>query len=324
MKKYKLSNGLTVLHKKTPSKSVAIEVMIQVGSNYEPLNILGVSHFLEHMIFEGTKKRPTSREITNEIEKLGGYFNAYTSTDRTAFHIKSLAKHFDKSLDVISDIITQPLFKEKAIEKEKDVILKEIHMVLDDPRFYQWILFQKSLFKKHPAGRPTTGTPLTVKNLTKEGLVNHYEGNYTAENMIVSVVGGVDNILPKIEKSFSTLKSSKPKIESFSYEFNGKQETFVEKKKTLSAYMILGYKIPPRLHKDTYVLDVVASILGRGQSGKIFDEIRNKRGLSYEVGVNCESTSDHGFFSVHASINKEKIKLATDLILKEIKKINIS
>ena len=155
MKKYVLKNGLTALFSKNSSKSVAVEVMFKVGSNDETKKIFGISHFLEHMLFEGTKNRKDSREIANEIEKYGAEFNAYTSGDRTAFFIKIINKKFEIALDILSDMVVNPLFSKKMVEKEKRVISKEINMVTDDPKQYQWILFQKNLFEKHPAKNPT-------------------------------------------------------------------------------------------------------------------------------------------------------------------------
>jgi len=206
MKKYKLKNRITILFEKNRSKSVAVEVMVKVGSNDENIEINGISHFLEHMLFEGTKKRKDSREIANEIEKYGAEFNAYTSNDRTAFFIKIINMRFDKALDILSDMIINPLFSKKTIEKEKQVILKEINMVTDDPRQHQWMLFQKNLFEKHPARNPTYGAVAAVKNLNRKKINDYYNKYYIPNNMIISVVGNIDNVKQKIEKYFSSLK----------------------------------------------------------------------------------------------------------------------
>ena len=174
MHKYTLKNGLTLLFEKRATKTTAVEVTVKTGSNNESKKINGISHFIEHMLFEGTKTRKSSREIANEIEKLGGELNAYTSNERTAFFAKVLNKHFDKALEILSDIIKNPLFDKKNIEKERKVILKEINLVTDEPRFHQWILFQKTLFKKHPSKNPTYGTVEAVKTITKKDLLNYY------------------------------------------------------------------------------------------------------------------------------------------------------
>src|SRR3989338_11032210 len=166
MEKHMLKNGAALIFEKNASKSVAVEVMFRFGSNFEGKKTLGLAHFLEHMLFEGTKNRKDSREIANEIEKYGGEVNAYTTGDRTAFFIKIISKRFDIALDILSDMIANPVFDEKIIEKEKQVVLKEINMVTDDSRLHQWILFQKTLFYKHPAKHPTYWTAEAVKSFS--------------------------------------------------------------------------------------------------------------------------------------------------------------
>ena len=322
MKKYKLKNGITLIFEKNSSKSVAVEVMFKVGSNYESKQVAGISHFLEHMLFEGTKKRKNSREIANEIEKYGGEFNAYTAGDRTAFFIKIIDKRFDTALDILSDMIANPIFDEKTIEKEKQVILKEINMVDDEPRLHQWILFQKTLFDKHPAKNPTYGNVETVKSFDRKHISDYYFSHYMPNNMIISVVGNIEDVKSKIEKYFG---NSNPrellKRQIVKEPLQTKVKKFVEKKKTHSSYIVLGYKTVPWKHKDSYVFDVVTAILGRGQSGWIFDEIRNKRGLAYQVGVNNEHEMDYGMFAVYAGLDKNKIEKAKKIILQQFRRL---
>ena len=323
MKKYKLRNGITIIFEKNRSKSVAIEVMFKVGSNYENKESSGISHFLEHMLFEGTKKRKDSTTIANEIEKYGAEFNAYTTNDRTVFYIKIISKKFDKAIDILSDIVANPLFSKKTIEKEKQIILKEINMVTDDPRQHQWILFQKNLFEKHPAKNPTYGTVKAVKNFNRKKIIDYYSKHYIPNNMIISVVGNIDNVKQKIEKHFSSLKPKKlvPR-KKVKEPLKKKITKFVEKRKTNSSYIVLGYKSVPRTHKDSYVFDVTTSILGRGQSGWIFNEIRNKRGLAYYLGVQNESEDDYGFFAVFAGLDKKNIGITKEIILQQFKKLD--
>jgi|TARA_B100001964_G_scaffold204528_1_gene234301 predicted Zn-dependent peptidase len=323
MKKYVLKNGLTVLFSKNSSKSVAVEVMFKVGSNDESKKIFGISHFLEHMLFEGTKNRKDSREIANEIEKYGAEFNAYTSGDRTAFFIKIINKKFEIALDILSDMVANPLFSKKMVEKEKQVISKEINMITDDPKQYQWILFQKNLFKKHPAKNPTCGTVESVKSFNRNIIINYYDKHYTPNNIIISVVGNVDNVKEKIEKYFSNLKPKKTSLRKrINDPLQTKPNRFTEKRKIHNSYMVLGYKTVPRLHKDSYILDVITAILGRGQSGWIFDEIRNKRGLAYQVGVLNEHDPDYGFFAVFAGLDKKNIEKAKEITLQQFRKLD--
>src|SRR3989338_8941603 len=273
MEKCRLKNGITLIFEKNSSKSVAVEVMFKFGSNFESKKTAGIAHFLEHMLFEGTKNRKDSREIANEIEKYGGEFNAYTTGDRTAFFIKIINKRFEKALDILSDMVANPLFDKKIIEKEKQVILKEINMVTDDLRLHQWILFQKTLFERHPAKNPTYGSVSTVKSFNAKHVSDYYFSHYIPNNMIISIVGNVNNVKEKIEKYFGSLKPKRIITRTKVKEpLQTKIKKFVEKKKTLNSYMVLGYKSVPRTHKDSYVFDVITAILGRGQSGWIFDE----------------------------------------------------
>lgn len=322
MKKYKLKNGITVIFEKNSSKSVAVEVMFKVGSNDESKEIAGISHFLEHMLFEGTKNRKDSREIANEIEKYGAEFNAYTSENRTAYFIKIINKRFEIALDILSDMVANPLFSKKMIEKEKKVILKEINMVIDDPKQYQWILLQKNLFEKHPTKNPTYGTKVAVKDLNRDIIIDYYNKHYTPNNMIISIVGNVNHIKEKIEKYFNNLKSKKLSSRKRIKEPQQKRiKKVVEKRKIYNSYMVLGYKTVPRLNKDSYVLDVINAILGRGQSGWVFEEIRNKRGLAYQVGVHNDPEDDYGTFSVFAGLDKKNIEKAKNLILQQFRKL---
>lgn len=322
MEKYRLGNGINVIFEKNMSKSVAIEVMFKVGSNDESKEISGISHFLEHMLFEGTKKRKNSRAIAIEIEKYGAEFNAYTSNERTAFFIKIINKRLDIALDILSDMVTNSLFNKKNIEKEKKVILKEINMVNDDPKQYQWILFQKNLFEKHPAKNPAYGTVKAVKNLNRNIIMDYYTKHYTPNNMVISVVGNVSNIKEKISKYFGSLKPKKiAQRKKVAEPLQKRIKKFVEKRKIYSSYMVLGYKTVSRMHKDSYVLDVITSVLGKGQSGWIFEEIRNKHGLAYQVGVQNELEGDFGFFAVFAGLDKKNIGKAKKIMLQQFRKL---
>lgn len=322
MEKHIFKNGLTLLFEKRNTNTVAVEMTVKVGSNNETKNINGISHFIEHMMFEGTKKRTTSKEISSEIEKLGGELNAYTSNERTSFFVKILDKHFEKALDVLSDMMQNPLFLEKSIEKERKVILKEIDMVRDEPRFHQWTLFQKTLYKKHPAKNPTYGTIEAVSNIKRKDLVDYYNSYYKPNNMIISIVGNVKDVKNKVQNSFNNFK--KAKIKKILKITEPKQKKAIrksEKKKLFSSYMILGYKTAKRFEKESYVLDVIYSVLGRGQSGRLFEEIRNKQGLAYEVGVQHEASMDYGFFAVYLNTDKKNVNKAKDIILKEFAKL---
>lgn len=321
MKRIKLENGLTILIDQRNTDTITVQAIVKTGSNNETKGIHGISHFIEHMLFEGTKKRKEAKIISNEIGSIGGELNAYTSNERTCFYVKVPKKHFLKALDIVSDILKNPLFKEKAIEKERKVILKEINMINDEPRFYQWILFQGGLFQKNNTKYPVYGFREDVKNITRKDILNYYNKYYVPNNTIISISGDVKNI-DRLKPYFTDFnKNKKVNIYNVIEPPLNKNIIKKEKRKILNSYLVLGYKTVARLHKDSYILDVIKSILGRGQSGRIFEEIRGKRGLAYEVGVHNEANNDYGFFSIYLNTDKTKIELVKKIILKEIEKL---
>jgi predicted Zn-dependent peptidase len=327
MEKHKLRNGLNIFIERMPSKSVSIEICVKAGSVNESKKVSGISHFIEHMLFNGTKKRPSSHAISNEIEKLGGDFNAATSHERTVFYVKVPGKHIDVALDVLSDMFINPLFDEKTTEKEKKIIIDEIKMINDQPRYLQWVLFQEALFKKHPAKNPIYGSIEVVNSLHRDDLINYFRSYYQPKNMSIFVVGNTGkNILSKVERYFGSLSQlGNFKKKRF---FEPKQTSLTIKRlkrKTLQSYMILGYKTPNRRNKDCFSLDIIRAILGKGQSGWIFDRVRTELGLAYDVGVVHHPCSDFGFFSVYvntAKKNQELVKKEILLLLKKLEAVS--
>jgi len=322
MKKVVLNNGLTVIFEHRNTDTVGVEVCVNAGSNNEPQNLSGVSHFIEHLVFEGTKHR-TAFQISNDIEGLGGEIGAFTSNERTCFYVKSLPKHFSKSLDVLADIIQNPTFSQKSIEKERKVVLSEISMMHDQPRFYQWELFQKTLFKKHPARIPIIGTEKTVKAMTRKDIVKYHSRFYVANNIVLSIVGNVKNPIAIVKKKFSGLKQKE--LPAGHLEIEPPMESpveAVEKRQIEQSYLVLGYKTVPRTHRDSYTLDVIRALLGKGLSGRLFTEIRTKRGLGYDVGVHHEVNAGYGFFAVYVSTEKNNVELCKSIILREFNKLS--
>ena len=314
----KLKNGLRVIFLKKDTDSVTIQITVKVGSNYEKKGMRGISHFMEHMLFEGTKKRKDGTVIANEIEKLGGEFNAYTTNEKTCFYIKVAKKHFLVAADILSDILQNPTFNEDKIKKEKKVVLKEINMAIDEPRDYQWSLFMKKLFKKHPAKYPVIGRKEDVQKITRENLFDYFNEFYVPNNMIISIVGNVRNPIPLITKQFSK-PPKEISVENTIVEPKQKRpEKIIEQRKILNSYLILGYRTVGGIHKDSYVLDVIEALLARGQSGKIVEEIRNKRGLAYEVNIDVNNMTDTGYFAVYLSTDKSNISKAIKIIMKQL------
>ncbi|MFH1682596.1 MAG: pitrilysin family protein [Candidatus Woesearchaeota archaeon] len=321
MQKIKLKNGLTVIYKERDTASVAVEILVKVGSNDEKEDERGISHFIEHMLFEGTEKRGNSQLIANEIEKIGGELNAYTSNERTCFFVKVLKKHVDIALDVLADILQNPLLREEDIEKEKKIVGKEIDMVNDEPRFYQWVLFEKNIFEKHPAKFPTYGSKKVIAGLNRKKVDEYYSKFYQPNNMVVVITGKVKDWKRKVEKSFVFKGGPGIKRGKVLEPISRKNKIKKEKRKIANSYMVLGYKTVPRKHPDSYILDVVNAILGRGQSGWMFNEIRAKRGLAYEVGTQHACDQSCGFFAAYLSCDRKNLNLTQKLILEQLNKV---
>ena len=315
----KLPNGLTVIFDRMPADSIAIQALVAVGSNYEQPNVAGISHFLEHMLFEGTTKR-TAQQLTNEIERYGGEFNAATSNEKTIYYIIMPKKHFKIALTIMADILQHPTFKPKIVEKERNVILNEMSVLNDDPKVYQWILFYKHLFKRHPARNPIYGTPTAVKAIDRSALQKFFTTYYVPNNVTLSIAGNIQNPLPAIRHAFRRWKQ-KP-LQPHQTTSEPREMRPASHRFTMPyahAYLVFGYKCPPRNHSDSYALDVIRAILSRGQSARLFNEIRTKRGLAYVVGAHYDANIDFGAFGVYAGTEAKHVSLVRKILLKQLK-----
>jgi len=323
MKKWVLPNGMTVLYEHRDTPSVTVQVLVNVGSDGETDSQRGIAHFMEHMVFEGTKKRENAKIITNEIERVGGVSNAYTTNARTCYHAKVPAKHFDIALDVTADMLREPLLRESDTQRQKHILFKEIDLVTDEPRFHQWIIFQKTMFLKHPSKNPTYGTREAVQKVKAADLRAFFEQYYYPGNMMIAIVGNVPDVYARVARAFGGGKRKLPVHWKHVVEPPQKKNRMKkEKRKSVaSTYVALGHRTVARMHPDSVVLDVIDGILGRGQSGWMFDEIRNKAGLAYEVGTEKASEKDYGFYATYLSIDRKNMKKSIALVLEQLKKL---
>ncbi|MCX6695452.1 MAG: pitrilysin family protein, partial [Candidatus Altiarchaeota archaeon] len=306
MGKFVLDNGLDVVYDRRPSDSVAVEISVRAGSNNERKGVEGISHFLEHMFFEGTRRRRDSRAIANEIERLGGELNAATSNERTFFYAKVPSRHFEVALDVLGDILQDSVFPTKGIENNRKVIINEINMVNDEPLYYQWVLFYGELFKGTPVGEPVYGRVESVSNMRRRDLLEFRRRNYSPDNLVLGISGGVSEKSVRKAWKYFTFEGSGP-VNELSVPVENESARVIEKRKINQSYMVLGYRTVPRNHGDSFVLDVIKAVLGRGQSGWMFDEIRNKRALAYNVGVEHTPELDYGIFAVSVGTRKKNV-----------------
>ncbi len=325
LKKYVLPNGLRVILVSQPqSLAATVLVLVEAGSKYETKEINGASHFLEHMCFKGTQKRPTALTIASELESLGASYNAFTGNETTGYFAKVAADKIDSALDIISDLYQNPVFDEKEIEKEKGVIIEEINLYEDMPMRKVQDIFMDLMYGNQPAGWPIAGTKAVVRSLKKKDIVDYRSAHYVAKATAVVVAGAFDE--NKMQKQIQTLfskvpadrKSSKVPIK----EFQKEPKALVHYKESDQSHLVLGLRAFSRFDKRKYALAVLTDILGGGMSSRLFQRVRDQLAAAYYVKADASLFTDHGFLSVSAGIDHLKLKVVIEAILDEIKKIS--
>lgn len=321
----KLEKGPEVLF--VPVKkgqSVTILVLVPVGSRYEKKRYNGAFHFIEHMLFKGTKKRPSNFLIARELDSYGAEYNAFTQKDHTGFWIKINKDKIENALEIMSDILFNSVFEKNAFEKERKVILEEMKMYEDNPLMYIDDFFEETIFgKNHPLGQLIIGKREVIKNIKREELIRLKNNYYLPNKILITIAGNfkLDKCQKLIEKYFF-YKSKKLTFEKFKkFKKSKKSKIKILKKDTKQTQLALGYFGYPYGHKNTEVLDILSVILGGNMSSRLFSEIRVKRGLAYYVKTDITSYQDVGIFAVYAGVPKEKTKETIEVILNEVKKI---
>jgi len=319
-KKNTLKNGLriiTVPMKNT--KAVTILVEVGTGSKYETKEINGLSHFLEHMLFKGTKKRPSSLEITETIDRIGGINNAFTGKDSTGFWAKSDAKHLDLILDWVSDIFLNSKLEEKEIKKEKGVIIEEMNMCLDTPISYIGDLWEKLIYGDQPAGWLIIGEKENILNFKRIDFLNYLKNHYSAKNTIICVAGNTTSEIAeeKIKKYFSNINTQNPKAKLKVIEKQEKPQILIHFKKTDQTHLHLGVRGYNLFHPQRFAQMILATILGGFMSSRLFISIREKKGFAYYVSTVADINADTGYLVTRAGVDNNKIEEVIKLILKE-------
>ncbi|MBI2609808.1 insulinase family protein [Candidatus Giovannonibacteria bacterium] len=300
-----LKNGLrAIVAPMKDTEAATLWVLFGTGSKYETKNLNGISHFLEHLFFKGTKSRPKPGQVNRELDRLGAQSNAFTSKEYTGYYVKAAAKHFDTALDIVSDILLEPLFKKEEIEKERGVILQEISMYEDDPRRQAFEIFEELVYGDQPAGWDTAGYPHTVKNIRREDIVNYKNSHYLTSNAVVVVAGNLDPALTfsKIENAFSKMPSGN-KLEKLKVveKQNAPQVRF-KKKDVDQTHIRLGVRAYDMFDERRYAMMVLQTILGGNWSSRLFMELREKLGLTYYVRAFLEEYTDSGYLMAAAGV----------------------
>jgi predicted Zn-dependent peptidase len=326
----KLKNGMSaVLIPQKGATSMTIFVMTKVGSRYESKPINGASHFIEHLMFKGTKRRPTTEILTRTIDRFGAEYNAYTGKDLTAYYMKMDAKQTPLAIDLLHDMLFCSLYDAKEIDRERGVIVEEINMYEDNPRMHLEDILEGALFPNSTLGWNIAGPREVIRNVTREQLINYRDAYYVPSRMTVVVAGKIiPGVLGMLEKTFGSVRAMN----------EGADENFIPfcQPKTLGKAVALQDKNTEQVqlgiafhgldtkHKDAPAATLLATILGGSMSSRLFIEIRERRGLCYSIRAGHESLEDTGIFTVTAGLEKKRFHEAVTAILGEIKKITRS
>lgn len=315
--KKKLKNGLTVLFEKRKLPVVSVSSSIKFGSAFESEKNKGIAHFIEHLMFKGTKNR-SQQEIAVEIEKKGGILNAYTSEEVTSYWNKLPSKHLNSGISIVSDLILNPRFDAVEFEKEKNVIIEEIKMYHDNPSYYVYDKIKEMLYEK-PFGMPPIGTAELLRGMTREQVINLFNSVYSSDEMILCVVGNADfEEICRIAEGIYPLKKRK----LISYNPIRKNYEEVEKRQGIDqAHLIFGFHSSSIKEKGRYDYELAGTYLFGGMSSIFWQEIREKRGLAYFIRGNFDFGAKYGYGTIYIGTLKEKIKEIKKIILKEIKNL---
>lgn len=324
-KKIHFKNGLRViLVPQKNSQSLTVLVLVGTGSKYETKEENGISHFLEHMYFKGTKKRPSQKELAEVLDKIGGIYNAFTSQEYTGYYAKVSSENAKLALDWVSDILFNSLFPEEEIEREKGIIIEEINMINDNPMAAVQLLWQKVLYDDQPAGWHIAGTKETVQRMKRENLISYMKTQYVAENTIVALAGNFKEkeVISQIKKFFAPLQKGKKRERPKLIEDQIKPEVMLEKRKTDQAHLVVGVRGVNLFDKRRYHQELLATILGGMMSSRLFQKVREEMGIAYYIHTESHSDLDSGFLATSAGLKVEKAIEGIKEIIREYKQIS--
>ena len=303
--------------------AVTVLVMVSTGSKYENKKTNGLSHFLEHMVFKGTPKRPKAFDISKELESIGAQYNAFTSQEYTGYYAKVNPNHLDIALDVVSDIYLNSLLNEEEIEKEKGVIIEEIRMYQDMPNRHVQDLFMNLTYGDQPAGWNIAGTEENVKSFIREDFINYRNEHYVAEATTVIISGSFNEkeIIEKVEKAFSGISAMKKNDKEKVNEAQTKPEITVQFKESDQAHLVLGVRSFSIKSEYEPVLNVLATLLGKGMSSRLFQKLREEMGVGYYIHASNDTYTDNGLFTISAGVDTKRINEVISTLISECKKV---
>ncbi len=324
----KLPNGITVLSEHMPGlRSVTAGIWVRRGSRHESARLNGICHFIEHSVFKGTERR-SARDIAVESDRLGGQFDAYTTHEMTGFALKVADSGLSVAFDLLADLVSRPRFDQEDLEREQKVVLEEMKMVEDTPDELLGELFHAAYFPDQPLGRPIEGTEATVSSFDHTTTSDFHAREFSPRNLVVAAAGNVEHaqLVEMVERGFAqTIKSvkggsgSQPETNSSA---SAAAPILIEQKKELEqAHLILAAPWPTARSEDRYAASLLASVIGGGTSSRLWQRIREERGLAYSVGAGGSAFSDVGVFTIYAGTSPTHLDEVLDLSLEELRRV---
>jgi len=323
-KKKVLKNGMRIITvPMADNKTVTVLVLVEAGSKYEDKVENGISHFLEHMCFKGTTKRPKVGDISLELDKLGAQSNAFTSHEFTGYYAKAYSKNIFKLIDVISDMYCNPIFNKKEIEKEKGVIIEEMNLKEDLPMVKVQESFMEVLYGKTPAGKTILGDKDFIKKAKQQDFIDYRNKHYVALATTIVVAGNIDEkkVVKEIEKKFECVSESRKYKKEKVKEIQSKPQTKIVYKKSDQSHLILGVRAFNFFKKDAMVVSILAGVLGAGMSSRLFIKLREEMGVCYYVRAGNSTTTDTGCLKVSAGVDNKRIEEVIIVLLEEFNKL---
>ena len=319
-----LDNGLRIIT--APQKdnpAVTVLVLVETGSKYETKKLNGISHFLEHMCFKGTKIRPKAIDISSELDGIGASYNAFTGFEYTGYYAKADKSRFDKILDVVSDIYLNQIFDPDEIKKESGVVIEEINMYEDLPMRRVQEIFTTLLYGDQPAGWDIAGRKEVIKKITRDDFLKYRKEHYTASATTVIVAGGIseDEALKKIKSAFADISTGEKKGKLKVKENQESPQILVKHKESDQTHFVLGVRAYNLFDERRYATDVLANVLGGGMSSRLWRIVRGEMGAAYYVGADNDELTDHGYLVASAGVHNQKLLPVIEAILKEFTKL---
>lgn len=319
-----LSNGLRVVV--IPMKetaTVTVQVLVATGSHYEHKDNNGISHFLEHLCFKGTERRPNSIIINHEFAEIGAMNNAFTSDEATGYWAKARSKHFSHIFDIVSDVYLNPIFPEAEIEKEKGVIIEEINMYDDQPQSLVRDLFIGLVYGDQPAGRTIIGPKDNIRRMTRNDIVTYRDAHYVPEKTVVVIAGGITiaDALREAKKLFGHIPSGKVIKKPRTIEKQSSARLAVKPKTTEQSHFIMGFRSYPMNDKRDTATGLLGAVLGGGMSSRLFQKLREEMGVCYYIKAGNSSNTDAGNFVVRAGVDNKRVNEVVGVVLNEVRRL---